>query len=78
VLVLVDGIGDVTIPAFGDKTPLQVAHTPNMDCIAGQQQQGYASSNSLLLRSWISRSCAVPAVICGGVAWCCYCMPCWH
>lgn len=35
VLVLIDGVGDVTIPAFGDQTPLQVAHTPNMDCIAG-------------------------------------------
>jgi hypothetical protein len=35
VLVLIDGVGDVTIPAFGDRTPLQVAHTPNMDCVAG-------------------------------------------
>lgn len=36
-LVLIDGIGDVTIPAFGDRTPLQVAHVPNMDCIAGKR-----------------------------------------
>jgi hypothetical protein len=35
VLVLIDGVGDVTLPAFGDATPLQVAHTPNLDCIAG-------------------------------------------
>lgn len=35
VLVIIDGVGDVTIPAFGDRTPLQVAHTPNLDCIAG-------------------------------------------
>jgi 2,3-bisphosphoglycerate-independent phosphoglycerate mutase len=35
VLVLIDGVGDVTIPAFGDATPLQVAHTPNLDAIAG-------------------------------------------
>ncbi len=35
ILVIIDGIGDVTIPAFGDRTPLQVAHIPNMDCIAG-------------------------------------------
>lgn len=36
VLVIIDGVGDVTIPAFGDRTPLQVAHTPNLDCLAGQ------------------------------------------
>jgi hypothetical protein len=35
ILVIIDGIGDITIPAFGDRTPLQVAHTPNLDCIAG-------------------------------------------
>ena len=35
VLVLIDGVGDVTIPAFGDRTPLQVAHTPNLDAVAG-------------------------------------------
>eukprot|EP00882_Tetradesmus_deserticola_P028324 GHRQ01031551.1.p2 GENE.GHRQ01031551.1~~GHRQ01031551.1.p2 ORF type:complete len:136 (+),score=41.47 GHRQ01031551.1:192-599(+) len=35
ILVLIDGVGDVSIPAFGDRTPLQVAHTPNLDCIAG-------------------------------------------
>jgi 2,3-bisphosphoglycerate-independent phosphoglycerate mutase len=35
ILVIIDGIGDVTIPAFGDRTPLQVAHTSNLDCIAG-------------------------------------------
>jgi hypothetical protein len=34
-LVIIDGIGDVTIPAFGDRTPLEVAHTPNLDAIAG-------------------------------------------
>jgi hypothetical protein len=42
VLVLIDGVGDVTIPAFGDQTPLQVAHTPNMDCIAGVSVHIYA------------------------------------
>lgn len=36
VLVLVDGVGDVSVPSFGDRTPLQVAHTPNMDAIAGK------------------------------------------
>jgi hypothetical protein len=34
-LLIIDGVGDVTIPAFGDRTPLQVAHTPNLDAIAG-------------------------------------------
>jgi 2,3-bisphosphoglycerate-independent phosphoglycerate mutase len=34
-LLIIDGAGDVTIPAFGDRTPLQVAHTPNLDALAG-------------------------------------------
>ncbi len=34
-LLVVDGIGDVTIPALGDRTPLQVAHTPFLDALAG-------------------------------------------
>jgi hypothetical protein len=33
--VLVDGLGDVTIPGFGDRTPMEVAHTPILDAIAG-------------------------------------------
>eukprot|EP00775_Hariotina_reticulata_P006508 gene6508-6735_t len=40
ILVLIDGVGDVTIPAFGHRTPLQVAHTPNMDCIAAAGLNG--------------------------------------
>ncbi|KAG2439333.1 hypothetical protein HXX76_004692 [Chlamydomonas incerta] len=32
--LLVDGIGDVSIPAFGDRTPLEVAHTPYLDALA--------------------------------------------
>lgn len=39
-LVLIDGVGDVTIPAFGNRTPLQVAHTPNMDVIAAAGLNG--------------------------------------
>ena len=35
VLVIIDGIGDLTIPAFGDRTPLEVAHVPTLDAIAG-------------------------------------------
>jgi 2,3-bisphosphoglycerate-independent phosphoglycerate mutase len=36
VLVLIDGVGDVSVPSLGDRTPLEVAHTPNMDAIAGE------------------------------------------
>ncbi|XP_050226403.1 uncharacterized protein LOC126676278 [Mercurialis annua] len=32
--VLVDGVGDVSLPRFGYKTPLQAAKTPNLDAIA--------------------------------------------
>ncbi|KAL6521678.1 hypothetical protein OROGR_018247 [Orobanche gracilis] len=32
--VLIDGLGDVSVPRFGYRTPLQVANTPNLDGIA--------------------------------------------
>lgn len=32
--VLIDGLGDVSLPRFGYKSPLQVANIPNMDAIA--------------------------------------------
>ncbi|KAL1563220.1 putative 2,3-bisphosphoglycerate-independent phosphoglycerate mutase [Salvia divinorum] len=32
--ILVDGVGDVSLPRFGYKTPLQVASVPNLDAIA--------------------------------------------
>lgn len=35
-MVLIDGLGDVAIPAFGDRTPLEVAHVPFLDAIAGE------------------------------------------
>lgn len=38
--LLVDGIGDVSIPAFGDRTPLEVAHTPALDAIASAGLNG--------------------------------------
>ncbi|KAJ4744890.1 hypothetical protein LUZ62_001286 [Rhynchospora pubera] len=38
--VLIDGIGDVSIPKFGYKTPLQVAKTPNLDAIASSGVNG--------------------------------------
>lgn len=33
-LVLIDGLGDVSIPSLGFQSPLQVAATPNLDTIA--------------------------------------------
>ncbi|KAH6814374.1 Cofactor-independent phosphoglycerate mutase [Perilla frutescens var. frutescens] len=32
--VLIDGVGDISLPRFGYKTPLQVANVPNLDAIA--------------------------------------------
>ncbi|RZC70345.1 hypothetical protein C5167_033495 [Papaver somniferum] len=32
--VLIDGLGDVSLPRFGNRTPLQVAKIPNLDAIA--------------------------------------------
>ena len=33
--VLIDGIGDISIPELGNRTPLEAAHTPHLDAIAG-------------------------------------------
>lgn len=38
--VLIDGIGDVSLPRFGYKTPLQVAKVPNLDAIASAGVNG--------------------------------------
>lgn len=38
--VLIDGLGDVSLPRFGYKTPLQVAFTPNLDAIASSGING--------------------------------------
>ncbi|XP_052200180.1 uncharacterized protein LOC127806739 [Diospyros lotus] len=38
--VLIDGLGDVSLPRFGYKTPLQVAKIPNMDAIASAGVNG--------------------------------------
>ncbi|XP_075514964.1 uncharacterized protein LOC142549741 [Primulina tabacum] len=32
--VLIDGLGDVSLPSLGYRTPLQAAHVPNLDAIA--------------------------------------------
>lgn len=33
--LLIDGIGDVSIPELGNRTPLEAAQCPNLDAIAG-------------------------------------------
>ena len=38
--VLIDGIGDVSIPSLGNRTPLQAARTPNLDAIASAGVNG--------------------------------------
>jgi 2,3-bisphosphoglycerate-independent phosphoglycerate mutase len=40
IVCLGDGMSDEPIAALGNKTPLQVAHTPNMDAIAKRGQAG--------------------------------------
>ncbi len=32
-MVILDGLGDAGISQFGGKTPLEAAHTPNMDAL---------------------------------------------
>ncbi|KAK9802767.1 hypothetical protein WJX73_010854 [Symbiochloris irregularis] len=38
--ILIDGLGDVTIPSFGQRTPLQAAHTPILDAVAAAGLNG--------------------------------------
>ncbi|KAL9271323.1 2,3-bisphosphoglycerate-independent phosphoglycerate mutase-like protein [Drosera capensis] len=38
--ILIDGLGDVSLPRFGHKTPLQVAQVPNLDSIASAGVNG--------------------------------------
>ncbi|CAL9014130.1 unnamed protein product [Prunus brigantina] len=38
--LLIDGVGDVSIPKFGFKTPLQAAKVPNLDAIASAGVNG--------------------------------------
>jgi 2,3-bisphosphoglycerate-independent phosphoglycerate mutase len=40
ILIVGDGMADYPVPELGNKTPLQVAHKPNMDSIAAQGQSG--------------------------------------
>jgi len=40
VLVIGDGMADYPVPELGNRTPLQVAHKPNMDAIAAKGRNG--------------------------------------
>ncbi len=40
VLVIGDGMADYPVPELGNRTPLQVAHKPNMDSIAAKGRSG--------------------------------------
>ena len=46
--VLLDGIGDVTIPDLGRLTPLQAADTPTLDAIAGVWIWYYAIAKAIV------------------------------
>jgi 2,3-bisphosphoglycerate-independent phosphoglycerate mutase len=37
--ILIDGLGDHSLPELQNKTPLEHAHTPNMDALAGDPRR---------------------------------------
>ena len=39
--VLIDGVGDVSVPPLGEETPLQAAHIPFMDVLSGTPHKKY-------------------------------------
>jgi 2,3-bisphosphoglycerate-independent phosphoglycerate mutase len=39
-VVMIDGLGDRTWPGLGDRTPLEAAHTPNLDALARASATG--------------------------------------
>jgi hypothetical protein len=47
VFLLVDGIGDVSVPELGDRTPLEVAHIPHLDAVAGETLVSRGSKPSM-------------------------------
>lgn len=47
--VLVDGIGDVSVPTIGSRTPLQLADTPVLDAIASAHPLSSSISVYLLI-----------------------------
>lgn len=44
VLVIIDGLGDLPSSQLGDKTPLEAAHTPNLNFLAARGELGYMYS----------------------------------
>ena len=40
IVLLCDGMADRAVPALGGKTPMQVAHKPNMDRICAMGEMG--------------------------------------
>ena len=40
ILIICDGLGDLPISEFGDKTPLEAANTPNLDRLASNGKLG--------------------------------------
>jgi 2,3-bisphosphoglycerate-independent phosphoglycerate mutase len=40
IYAVIDGMGDLPIDELGNKTPLEAARTPNMDCLARNGQTG--------------------------------------
>ena len=40
VLLIIDGLGDLPVPLLGDKTPLDAAHTPNLDRLVSNGYYG--------------------------------------
>ena len=40
IVLLCDGMADRAVPALGGKTPMQVAHKPNMDRISSGADPG--------------------------------------
>lgn len=41
IVVVIDGLGDLPIRQFGERTPLEAAHTPNLDFLATRGKMGY-------------------------------------
>lgn len=44
ILVIIDGLGDLPTSQLGDKTPLEAAHTPNLNFLAARGEMGYMYS----------------------------------
>ncbi len=45
--VLIDGIGDINVPALGNLTPLMAADTPTLDAIAGKRYEATIDNSAL-------------------------------